>query len=634
MSNKTNTNLINLRGVAEDIRYDVLTMCHTCGKEKGHLGGCMSAVEILTTLYCHETNLIKANLGEIAWEDRDRIILSKGHASLAMYSAMKHAGIVSQEMIEGDIRGENSILYRHSKRNTDYAIEYTSGSLGLGLGFGIGVLEGLKRKNNNAKVYVIVGDGECNEGSIWESAAYAGSKGLENLVVIVDYNKLQLDGFTKDIINFDNMAERWAAFGFETVVADGHDFESLIAAFAHEHKNKPLAIIANTVKGKGISFAENKVEWHGNYLDDASYYIAIDEIGLSKERLMARDAAKELFDKKKHVNRVSDENCFGAGVEFDSAYWNSFCGKVAVGESVYEMIKQNKNIVLIYSDCGKRIGAEKIEKNFPDNAIQVGISEQNQILIAAGLASEGFSVVAVSYAPFIVGRVYDQLHVCLGYMNLPITLVGLGAGFDSSDLGATHTMFTDIGLMYGLGNVNVCMPKNSVDVANMIQESIMSGRSNYIRLTSSNLDNNLSAAVLDNSYNKITFIGDHASAKITILAVGALCYEAVKAQEILKNDGENVAVCLLPNTDLIDEDLINCLKQKQHVFVLEEHNAMFGVNSIIMGVAARFGINLNLNSIAVNNSYHLPNLPEVLKENCGLMAKEIVNRIRTKRCEN
>ena len=627
--NKKTRNLIDLKGVAEDIRYDVLTMCHNCGKQKGHLGGCMSVVEILATLYCHVSNLKNANRGEIFWEDRDRIIMSKGHASIAMYAAMKHAGIVSQEMIEGDIRGEESVLYRHSKRNTDFAIEYSAGSLGLGLGFGIGVLEGLKRKNSTAKVYVIVGDGECDEGSIWESAAYAGSNNLENLVVIVDRNKLQLDGFTKDILSFENMAERWASFGFETVSCDGHDFESLAAAFAHEHKNKPLAIIAETVKGKGVSFAENKVEWHGNYLDDASYYIAIDEIGISNERLKARELAKEQFKLKNHTFK-KDENNYGISmIDFDESYWNSFCSKFAVGEVAYELAKKNKNVLLCYSDCGRRISAEKLERNMPNNAVQIGISEQNQILISAGLASEGFNVITVSYAPFITGRVYDQLRVCVGYMNLPLTIVGLGAGFDSSDLGSTHTMFNDIALMYGLGNVNVCMPKNSVDVAQMIAENVSQNKSSYIRITSNSDNEKVLPSVMVDSFNKISIIGN-TTEDVCLLSVGAVSYEAVRAQEILKNDGIRVCVYILPNTDLINEDLVKILSKKKKVCVLEEHSEFFGVKAIIMHVASENDINLNIKSIAVKNNYHIANLPSVLKEKNGFNAKSIAEFIKSK----
>ena len=627
-------NLISLKGVAQDIRYDVLTMCHNCGKQKGHLGGCMSAVEILTTLYCRETNLKNAVLGEVFWEDRDRVFLSKGHASLAMYSAMKHAGLVSQEMIEGEIRGENSVLFRHSKRNTDIAIEYSSGSLGLGLGFGIGVLEGLKRKNSSAKVYVIIGDGECNEGSVWESAAYAGAHHLENLIVIIDKNNLQLDGFTKDVLEFGDMAEKWKSFGFETIEADGHDFESLSLAFATNHKNKPLAIIANTVKGKGVSFAENKAEWHGNYLDDASYYIAIDELGVSSERLKAREEAKEIFKKQNRKFKNSNQVEKLANLDFSPAYWNSFCGKSAIGEVAYEIVKQNKNVVLVYSDCGRRIQAEKIEKNFPDNAIQVGISEQNQILISAGLASEGFRVIAVSYAPFITGRVYDQLHLCVGYMKLPLTFVGIGAGFDSSDLGSTHTMFTDIGLMSGLGEIDVCMPKNSLDIAQMILESVNKNKSSYIRVTTSEISENILVDRNNDSFNKVSIIGESKNCEIGILAVGALCYEAVKAQEILKKDGLNVVVVMLPKTSLINLELCQFLSKKKTVYVLEEHNEMFGIKSILLNELSNQNLATNVKSIAVKTNYFIPDIPLVLKEKCGLTANGIVNLIKKEKCEN
>ena len=627
-----NNEINKLMGVAEDIRYDVLTMCHECGKQNGHLGGCMSVVEILTTLYCHETNLISANLGEVYWEDRDRVILSKGHASLAMYSALKHAGVISNDMISDGLRCKDTILYRHSKRNTDYAIEYSAGSLGLGLGFGIGVLEALKRKNSPARVFVIVGDGECNEGSIWESAAYAGARGLENLIVIVDSNKLQLDGFTKDVLNFDNMAERWSSFGFETISVNGHNFEELISAFSHPHKNKPLAIIANTVKGKGVSFAENKVEWHGNYLDDVSFNQAVKLIGLSEFRANAINDAEILFKKKNHkhkpVNNIEDFN-----FEFDASYWNSFCEKQSVGEISYEIAKKRDDFVLIYSDCGRRIGAEKIAKFYPNAALQVGISEQNQILIASGLASEGYKVVVVSYAPFITGRVYDQLHVCMGYMELPMVLVGLSSGFDSSDLGSTHTMFTDIGLMYGLGNTDIYFPKNSVDVAQMIVQSLENNTPSYIRITSNKDNRGMNIQKLENSFNNLIWFGDCDQSDICIVSIGAVSYEAIKAYEILNHENINISLCIIPCTKLIDDMFIEKLNKQKLVYVLEEHNEMFGIKSILLNKMSDKDKCINIKSIALTTNYYLSNLPNVLRQENGLNASNIAKVIRNEKCE-
>ena len=257
------------------MRRDILDLCYRAGEEGAHLGGCMSLVEILTVLYCE---ILRYDPKKLDWEYRDRLILSKAHASIALYAAMHAARIYSDEEIRQPLYGSETFLYKHSRRNPSHGLEMSGGSLGQGLSFGVGIaLALITRGNMDARVYVIVGDGECNEGSIWEAAALAGHHRLSNLTVIIDKNQLQLDGHTKDIINMDNMEERWNAFGFCARTVDGHNCEELLAAMQAPHAG-PLAVIANTVKGHGISFAEGNWKWHHNYLTDLLYQEAFKEI--------------------------------------------------------------------------------------------------------------------------------------------------------------------------------------------------------------------------------------------------------------------------------------------------------------------------------------------------------------------
>ena len=259
-----------LQKICLEMRKDILSMCYRCGKEKAHLGGCMSIVELLAVLY---KNIIYFDFND--FENRDRFILSKGHAGIALYAALKQAGLLSEEEIHAPMRGPNTITYRHPKMNPCKGIEISSGSLGLGISYAVGLsLAFQRKKRRDSKVYVLLGDGECNEGSVWESAMLAGHLKLENLIVIIDRNGLQLDGNTEEIIQEKNMSERWNAFGFDTMEIDGHNLMEIQEAFCKVH-HRPLAIIAHTVKGKGVPFAENKVEWHDNYLSDALYQFAL-----------------------------------------------------------------------------------------------------------------------------------------------------------------------------------------------------------------------------------------------------------------------------------------------------------------------------------------------------------------------
>jgi len=265
-----------LENIAKEIRIDILNMCHKCGENNAHLGGCLSAVEILTVLFLEVMSTTNVKLPEA----KDRFVLSKGHAGIALYAVLKQIGIVTQEEICKPLRGLNTDLFRHPKRNPNKYIEVSSGSLGLGFSYGVGLALAMKKKSfTERRTFVIVGDGECNEGSIWEAASFASHMKLDNLTVIVDKNGLQLDGFTNQIMEMDNIEERWGAFGFNTVSVDGHDIAALSRELTHSYDNrKPLAIIANTIKGKGVSFAENAPKWHDGFLNDTLYETALKEI--------------------------------------------------------------------------------------------------------------------------------------------------------------------------------------------------------------------------------------------------------------------------------------------------------------------------------------------------------------------
>ncbi len=265
------------RIAAKQMRIDALRMTKHTGNTGAHIGGSLSMIEIMAVLY---NGVMKYKATDTSWEGRDRFILSKGHGALTLYTAMKSVGLLSEEELM-TYKDNETRLYAHPSMNIKMGIEFSSGSLGQGLSLGVGTALALKRKNNDSsKVYVLVGDGECNEGQIWEAAMAASHYKLDNLTVIIDKNKLQYDGDTMDIINMDNLSDKWAAFGFETITIDGHSVEQLLTAFQAE-TDKPKAIIGETIKGKGVSFMENNPIWHNNRLTDEQYKQAMSEQGVT-----------------------------------------------------------------------------------------------------------------------------------------------------------------------------------------------------------------------------------------------------------------------------------------------------------------------------------------------------------------
>lgn len=265
------------KSIAFRMRQDIVEMCYRLGENAAHLGSCMSLVELLAVLY---NDCLKFDRNNMSYEYRDRIIMSKGQGSIALYAAMHQMKIIQNLDEVGKLIGEGNIYYKQSVRNPAKGIEFSSGSLGQGLAYAVGIAWALKLKGNTvSKVYVFVGDGECDEGSIWEAASLAGHKKLENLIVIIDRNGLQIDGFTNKINRMDKLEDRWRSFGFECKTIDGHNIEDIYKAYTLLPSVSPCAIIADTIKGKGISFAENEVEWHQNVLTEELRIRALKDIG-------------------------------------------------------------------------------------------------------------------------------------------------------------------------------------------------------------------------------------------------------------------------------------------------------------------------------------------------------------------
>jgi transketolase len=249
----------DLKEVARRLRRDIVTMISQAGS--GHPGGSLSAVEIVTALYWR---IMRFKPADPYWQDRDRFILSKGHAAPVLYAVLAECGYFPKEEL-WTLRQLNSHLQGHADRTVTHGVEMSSGSLGQGLSFAVGCALAGRLDNESWRVYALLSDGECDEGQTWEAAMSAAKFQVDNLTAVVDKNRIQLSGFTRDIMNLDPLNKKWEAFGWEVLDVDGHDFEQLLDAFgkAQKIKEKPTVIIAHTIKGKGVSFMENNVDFHG-----------------------------------------------------------------------------------------------------------------------------------------------------------------------------------------------------------------------------------------------------------------------------------------------------------------------------------------------------------------------------------
>ena len=264
-----------LREKAKELRKMLLTMIYKA--QSGHPGGSLSATDIVASLYFHTLRVDPKNP---KWEDRDRFVLSKGHVCPVLYSALIMRGFISEDTI-GTLRKQGSILQGHPDMKRCPGIEISTGSLGQGISCAVGMAIAGKMDEKEYRVYTLLGDGECDEGQVWEAAQAANKYQLDNLTVIIDNNGLQNDGFAKDIMPTLDLRAKFEAFGFQAVRIDGHNVDEITAAldFMKTQKNgKPKCIVCNTVKGKGVSFMENVALWHGLAPNDEQYAQAMEDV--------------------------------------------------------------------------------------------------------------------------------------------------------------------------------------------------------------------------------------------------------------------------------------------------------------------------------------------------------------------
>ncbi|MFH1639959.1 MAG: transketolase [Chloroflexota bacterium] len=266
--------LDEMTSLAKKLRRHIVSMIHQAGS--GHPGGSLSAVEILTALY---SRVLRHNPADPGWPERDRFILSKGHAAPALYAVLAEDGYFPVAEL-ATLRKLGSRLQGHVDSMLTPGVEMSAGALGQGLSFAVGAALAGRLNERAYRVYVLLGDGECDEGQIWEAAMAAVHYKLDNLVAIVDKNGLQIDGATRDIMNIDPINEKFASFGWHVIEIPGHDLPQILSAFdqAKQVKGQPTAIIAHTVKGKGVSFMENNVNFHGKAPSANELQIALKEL--------------------------------------------------------------------------------------------------------------------------------------------------------------------------------------------------------------------------------------------------------------------------------------------------------------------------------------------------------------------
>ncbi|HKC71676.1 MAG TPA: transketolase, partial [Terriglobales bacterium] len=424
----------------------------------GHAGGTLSIMDITAALYLRVADLDPKHPH---WEHRDRIIWSAGHKAPALYLGLAFAGFCKPEDVV-TLRKLYSPFQGHPHWPKLPGVEVSSGSLGQGLSVAVGAALGARLDGRKNKVFCLMGDGEQQEGNVWEAAMEAAHYKLDNLIAVVDFNRLQIDGPVCEVMNIEPLEEKYRAFGWDTVRIDGHDMKQIVAALEQAKvrtaAGKPLLVIAATVKGKGVSFMENIAGWHGKSPSKEEMLKALAELGLTE-----KIPYEQLLAKARLYQAEVEEKLAAKQPRFRHDYWwNAGPGMKAKMEPTRKGFGQSlaenggdPRVVCLGLDISGSITISEFYAGHPERKprwLSMGIAEQSATAAAAGLAKEGKLPVLGTYATFAAARNLDQLRVSVCYGNFNVMVAGAHGGVSVGPDGATHQALEDLFALCGLPN--------------------------------------------------------------------------------------------------------------------------------------------------------------------------------------
>ena len=621
--------------------YDLVVLAAAAS---GHAGGTLSIMDITAALYLKVANHDPRHAN---WEDRDRIIWSAGHKAPALYLGLAFAGYHKPEDVV-TLRKLGSPYQGHPHWLKVPGVEVSSGSLGQGLSVAVGTALAGKLAGKPHKVFCIMGDGEQQEGSIWEAAMEAAHYKLDNLIGIVDKNGLQIDGRVQDVMNIEPLDKKYRAFGWEVLSCDGHDMQQVVETLekARNTVGKPTVILADTVKGKGVSFMENIAGWHGKVPTVEEMIKGLQELGLEKQIPYAR-----LLEKAKQFQVEVDRTLDAKLPRFSRNYWwNSGSTmkatmkptRMGFGQSLAEN-GDDKRVVCLGLDISGSITISEFYAGKPerkDRWISMGIAEQSATAAAAGLAREGKLPVFGTYGTFAASRNLDQLRVSVCYGDFNVLVAGAHGGVSVGPDGATHQALEDLFNVLGLPNMQVVVPCDSVETRKATTYLLLKqpgpkflrfareatpivtteatpfvfGKANVIRLRHET-ENFIDAfeTVLAEEYSN-----EHED--VSIIACGPMVPEAMRAAWILKQEfGYETRVINLHTLKPIDAAaILRAGKETGAIVTAEEHQIgalAWRVSGILTESPELYGVPLITGAIGVKDRFGESGYPwELIKE--------------------
>jgi len=551
------------------IRYFILLSTTEAGS--GHPTSALSATELLTVLFFD--GFFRANLKNPNFENNDRFILSKGHAVPVLYALYATAGVLTESELK-TLRKFNSPLEGHPTPRFPYS-EVASGSLGQGLSIGVGMAINAKYLDKLPyRTYVLLGDSEMAEGSVWEAIASAAYYKLDNLVGIIDVNRLGQRGETMLGHKVNEYAKRISAFGWETIVIDGHKLKEIENAFEKsvKIKNKPTMIIAKTIKGKGVSFLEDKNGWHGKTLKKEEFEKAVAELGKIDKNIIGKIILPQIKKVKIQTQKPA------ASI----SYQEPCATRKAFGNALARLGKAYPRVVVLDGEVGNSTYTEIFEKEFPNRFFQMYIAEQNMAGVALGLAKRGKIPFAATFGAFWA-RAFDQIRMSQ-YSQANIKFVGSHAGVSIGEDGPSQMGLEDIAMFRTLLNSVVLYPSDAVSAEKLVEEAIKFNGLAYIRTTRS------ATPIIYKPSENFPIGGSKILRKsekdaVTVAAAGITLFEALRAYDALKKEGINIRIIDLYSIKPIDKAVLQqAAKETKAIITVEDHFAEGGIGEAVRSV--------------------------------------------------
>lgn len=568
----------DLNEKARIIRRDIITMIYLA--QSGHPGGSLSAADILTVLYFHE---MKFNPVQPDWEDRDRFILSKGHACPVWYACLAEAGFFPVEEL-ATLREINCRLQGHPDMRKTPGVDFTTGSLGQGLSAGVGIALGLKTAKKNSRVFVMLGDGELDEGQVWEAAMAAAKFKLDNLIAIIDYNNLQIDGTCDQVMPLEPLGKKWQAFNWKVINIDGHDFYAILDAFkeAAKSKNQPTVIIAKTKKGKGISYMEGDCDWHGIAPNDFEYLQAMEELGMPLDGAELKSSqliklARQKVDLGTRESLVVPDSKAKKPIKKIST-------RDAYGEVLAELGDEIPNLVVLEADISKSTRTKKFAEKFPERFFQFGIAEADMMVAAAGMATTGYLPFVSTYAVFASMRACEQVRTYVCYPHLNVKIAVSHGGLTSASDGVTHQATEDLGMMRTIPGLTIIMPADYHATIALVRAAANYSGPVYLRFTRDAMPVLYGAQEeFEIGKGKLLREGTH----LTLIAIGDMVTIALNAADELEKDGVKVDLIDMHTLKPLDQDLlVQSASKTGRVITVEDHQINCGLGSAVAEVLA------------------------------------------------